>query len=76
MDKSMADKLMYITNEITSYVDYNYGLKRLDIDLMNQPIFHYLLVPKVVNYFFILSFWRIFWCLETDPRPNVRHTAF
>ena len=47
-DKPMADKLMYITNEITSYVDYNYGLKRLDIDLMNQPIFHYLLVPKVV----------------------------
>ena len=44
----MADKLMYITNDITSYVDYNYVLKRLDIDLMNQPIFHYLLVPKVV----------------------------
>ena len=48
MDKSMADKLMYIP-KINPFVDYNKWLKNLDTQL-NEPINqNSLKVPKVVK---------------------------
>ena len=52
MDKTMADKLMYIPNEDTQIihcVDYNQWLKRLDTQL-NEPIYQSSIkVHKVVK---------------------------